>query len=254
MLLVYAMTRATQQGWATAETIGLLATSAALVIGFVVIELRSKAPLLPLGIFRLRTLSASNLSGFLLAGSLFSQFFLLTLYMQQVLHYSALKTGVAYIALTLTIIVMAGLAQALSTRFGVRPVLAVGMFVAAGAIALYAQLPVHGQYFWDLFPAFLLSGLGLAFAFIPMSIGALTGVAPLRGGRGVRVDQHEPADRRRDRSRGRDHDRDHGHGELRQRASRCEPARRECAHSRLHDHVLCPRGSRRCGRARGGAA
>jgi EmrB/QacA subfamily drug resistance transporter len=176
MLLVYAMTRATQHGWATAETVGLLATSAALVIGFVVIELRSKAPLLPLGIFRLRTLSASNLSGFLLAGSLFSQFFLLTLYMQQVLHYSALKTGVAYIALTLTIIVMAGAAQALSTRFGVRPLLAGGMFVAAGAIALYAQLPVHGQYFWDLFPAFLLSGLGLAFAFIPMSIGALTGV------------------------------------------------------------------------------
>ncbi len=182
MLLVYAMTRATQHGWATAETIGLLATSAALVIGFVVIELRSKAPLLPLGIFRLRTLSASNLSGFLLAGSLFSQFFLLTLYMQQVLHYSALKTGVAYIALTLTIIVMAGVAQALSTRFGVRPVLAVGMFVAAAAIALYAQLPVHGQYFWDLFPAFLLSGLGLAFAFIPMSIGALTGVGHSEAG------------------------------------------------------------------------
>ncbi len=253
MLLVYAMTRAAQHGWATAETIGLLATSAALVIGFVVIELRSKAPLLPLGIFRLRTLSASNLSGFLLAASLFSQFFLLTLYMQQVLHYSALKTGVAYIALTLTIIVMAGLAQALSTRFGVRPVLAGGMFVAAAAIALYAQLPVHGQYFWDLFPAFLLSGLGLAFAFIPMSIGALTGVRPLRGRRGVRVDQHEPADRRRDRSRGRDHDRDDGHGELRPGASRCEPARRRCAHSRLHDHVLRPRGNRGRGRARGGA-
>ena len=211
MLLVYAMTRATQNGWATAETIGLLAASAALVIGFVVIELRSKAPLLPLGIFRLRTLSASNLSGFLLAGSLFSQFFLLTLYMQQVLHYSALKTGVAYIALTLTIIVMPGLAQALSTRFGVRPVLAGRDVLAAGAIALYAQLPVHGQYFWDLFPAFLLSGLGLAFAFIPMSIGALTGVRPLRCRRRVRVDQHEPTDRRRDRRRGRDHDRDHVH-------------------------------------------
>src|SRR5205807_4344461 len=108
MLLVYAMTRATQHGWVTAETIGLLAASAALVIGFVVIELRSKAPLLPMRIFRLRTLSASNLSGFLLAGSLFSQFFLLTLYMQQVLHYSALKTGVAYVALTLTVIALAG--------------------------------------------------------------------------------------------------------------------------------------------------
>jgi EmrB/QacA subfamily drug resistance transporter len=182
MLLVYAMTRATQHGWVTAETIGLLAASAALVIGFVVIELRSKAPLLPMGIFRLRTLSASNLSGFLLAGSLFSQFFLLTLYMQQVLHYSALKTGVAYVALTLTVIALAGVAQALTTRFGVRPVLSAGMVVSGAAIVLYAQLPVHGHYFWDLFPAFLISGLGLSFAFIPMSIGALAGVRQSEAG------------------------------------------------------------------------
>jgi len=176
MLLVYAMTRATQHGWVTAETIGLLAASAALVVGFVVIELRSKAPLLPMSIFRLRTLSASNISGFLLAGSLFSQFFLLTLYMQQVLHYSALKTGVAYIALTLTVIALAGVAQALTTRFGVRPIMTAGMVISGAAIVLYAQLPVHGQYFWNLFPAFLISGLGLAFAFVPMSIGALAGV------------------------------------------------------------------------------
>ena len=182
MLLVYAMTRATQHGWVTVETIGLLAASLALGIAFVVIELRSKAPLLPMKIFRLRTLSASNLSGFLLAGALFSQFFLLTLYMQQVLHYSALKTGVAYIALTLSIIVLSAAAQALTTRFGVRPVLPVGMVIAAAAIVLYAQLPVHGHYFWNLFPAFLLSGLGLAFAFIPMSIGALTGVGHSEAG------------------------------------------------------------------------
>ena len=90
------------------------------------IELRSKAPLLPMRIFRLRTLSASNVSGLLLGGALFSQFFLLTLYMQQVLHYSALKTGVAYIALTLTMIVFAVVAQGLSTRFGVRPLLPLG--------------------------------------------------------------------------------------------------------------------------------
>jgi MFS family permease len=135
-----------------------------------------------MSIFRLRTLSASNLSGLLLAGALFSQFFLLTLYMQQVLHYSALKTGVAYIALTLSIIVLSAAAQALTTRFGVSAVLPVGMGIAAGAIVLYAQLPVHGHYFWNLFPAFLLSGLGLAFAFIPMSIGALTGVGHSEAG------------------------------------------------------------------------
>jgi EmrB/QacA subfamily drug resistance transporter len=176
MLLVYALTRAAQHGWGTATSIGLLAASAVLILGFVVIEARSKAPLLPLGIFRLRTLAASNVSGLLLAGSMFSQFFLLTLYMQQVLHYSALKTGVAYIGLTLTIIVFSGVAQALATRIGIRPVLTAGMVVSAAALVMYTQLPVHGHYFWDLFPAFILSGLGLALAFVPMSIGGLTGV------------------------------------------------------------------------------
>ncbi len=158
------------------STIGLLGAAAALIVGFVVIELRSKAPLLPLRIFRLRTLTASNSSGLLLSGALFSQFFLLTLYMQQVLHYSALQTGVAYIALTLSVIAFSGVAQAVTTRLGVRRVLPVGMVLSAVALVLYAQLPVHGHYFWDLLPAFLISGLGLALAFVPMSIGALTGV------------------------------------------------------------------------------
>src|SRR5438270_189953 len=99
MLLVYAMTRATQHGWGTGETIGLLAAAAALVVAFFGVEMRSKAPLLPLRIFRLRTLTASNVSGLLMGGAIFSQFFLLTLYMQEVLHYSAIKTGVAYIGL-----------------------------------------------------------------------------------------------------------------------------------------------------------
>ena len=176
MLLVYALTRASQHGWATTETIGLLAASAALVVAFVVIELRSPAPLLPLRIFRLRTLSASNINALLLGAAVFSQFFLLTLYMQQVLHYSALKTGVAYIALTLSIIVFSAVSQALVTRVGIRIVLTVGMAMSAAGLVLYAQLPVHGTYFANLFPAFLLSGVGLAFAFVPMSIGALTGV------------------------------------------------------------------------------
>ena len=182
MLLVYAMTRATQHGWGTLETIGLLAASAALIVGFVVIELRSKAPLLPMSIFRLRTLAASNISGLLLAAAVFSQFFLLTLYMQQVLHYSALKTGVAYVALTLSIIGFSAVSQALATRIGIRRVLPIGMLLSAAGLVLYAQLPVHGHYFWDLFPAFLLSGIGLALAFVPMSIGALTGVRQSEAG------------------------------------------------------------------------
>ena len=139
MLLVYAMTRATQHGWGTTETIALFAASVALIVAFVVIELRSKAPLLPMRMFRLRTLAGSNVAGLLLGGAVFSQFFLLTLYMQQVLHYSALKTGVAYIALTLAIIVFSGVAQALSLRLGVRRVLPAGMVLtAAGAPALRA--------------------------------------------------------------------------------------------------------------------
>jgi EmrB/QacA subfamily drug resistance transporter len=176
MLLVYALTRATQHGWGTSETIGLLAASAALVAAFVAIELRSKAPLLPLRIFRLRTLAGANAAGLVLGGTLFSQFFVLTLYMQQVLHYSALKTGVAYVVLTLTVIGFSGIAQALTTRIGVRPLLPLGMIMSAGALVVYAHLPVDGHYFWDLFPTFILSGVGLALAFVPMSIGALAGV------------------------------------------------------------------------------
>src|SRR6266702_6286441 len=182
MLLVYAMTRATQHGWGTAETIGLLTASVALIAAFFAIEVRSKAPLLPLRIFRLRTLSASNLSGLLMGGAIFSQFFLLTLYMQEVLHYSAIKTGVAYIGLTLSIIGFSALAQALVTRIGVRRVLPAGLALSTVALVLFARLPVHGNYFTDLFPAFIISGLGLALAFVPMSIGALTGVSSADAG------------------------------------------------------------------------
>jgi EmrB/QacA subfamily drug resistance transporter len=176
MLLVYALTRATQHGWGTVETIGLLGASAALVLGFIGIEMRSPAPLLPLRIFRLRTLSASNLTALLMGAAVFSQFFLLTLYMQQVLHYSAIETGVAYIALTLTIIAFSGVSQALVTRVGIRRVLPLGMVLTTAGLVLYAQVPVDGHYFWNLFPAFLLSGVGLALAFVPMSIGGLTSV------------------------------------------------------------------------------
>jgi MFS family permease len=96
--------------------------------------------------------------------------------MQEVLHYSAIQTGVAYIALTVSIIAFSGVAQALTTRIGARRVLPVGLLLSAVALVLYARLPVDGHYFWDVFPAFLLSGIGLALAFVPMQIAALTGV------------------------------------------------------------------------------
>ena len=176
MLLVYAMTRATELGWGSAETVGLLVASAALILSFVAIELRSKAPLLPMRIFRLRSLTGANVTSFLVGTALFSQFFLGTLYMQQVLHYSAMKTGVAYLPLTLTIIALAGVAQNLVTRVGVRRVLPAGLVLATAALVLLAQLPPDGKYFFDIFPAFLLSAIGLAFTFIPLTIAALMGV------------------------------------------------------------------------------
>ncbi len=182
MLLVYGMTRATQHGWGTSATIALLAASTALVASFFVIESRTKAPLLPLRILRLRTLAGSNLSALIATSAVFSQFFLLTLYMQQVLHYSALKTGVAYIGLTVTTIALSAVAQGLVTKLGVRRVLPVGLALSTVPLVLFARLPVHGHYFWNLFPGFVLSGLGLAFVFIPMSIGALTGVRPADAG------------------------------------------------------------------------
>ena len=124
----------------------------------------------------------ANASALIAGGAVFSQFFLLTLYMQQVLHYSALKTGVAYIGLTLTTIAFSAVAQGLVTRLGVRTVLPAGLVLSTVALVLFAQLPVDGHYFWDLFPAFIISGLGLALVFIPMSIGALTGVRPADAG------------------------------------------------------------------------
>jgi EmrB/QacA subfamily drug resistance transporter len=178
MLLVYAMTRAVSHGWVTGTTIGTLAAAVALILAFVAIEARSSAPLLPLRMFRLRTLSGSNIAGLLMGGAVFSQFFLLTLYMQQVLHYSALQTGVAYVALTLAVIVFANVSQAVALRLGIRRVLPVGLLLASAGLLLYARLPVEGHYFWDLFPAFLLTGIGMAFAFVPMTIGALAGVRP----------------------------------------------------------------------------
>jgi MFS family permease len=153
-----------------------------LVAGFVVIESRSKAPLLPLKIFRLRTLSTSNFVSLLSGATIFSQFFLLTLYMQQVLHYSALKTGTAYLTFTLSVIIFSGLSQALVTRIGIRRVLSTGLVLATIGLVLQARLPVHGHYFWDIFPAFIVGGIGLALIFVPMSIGALAGVHPADAG------------------------------------------------------------------------
>jgi EmrB/QacA subfamily drug resistance transporter len=182
MVLVYAITRASQHGWSNGITVGLLATAAALVVAFVGIEARSPAPLLPLRIFRLRTLSAANATMLVIGATAFAQFFLMTLYLQEVLHYSAIKTGVAFIAITVTIIAVSNLGQALTTRLGARPVLSAGLLLTAAGGSLYARMPADGHYFWNVFPGLALSGIGLALSFVPVMIAGLTGVQPADAG------------------------------------------------------------------------
>ncbi len=183
MLLVYAMTEAATKGWGTGRTIGLLVGSVVLLAAFVVIELRSRAPIMPFRIFRLRNLRTANIIFLLLGASLFSQFFLLTLYMQNVLGFSALRTGVAYVATTVTSIVFAGIGQALVTKFGVKPILTIGLSMAAVVIAVfYTRLPVDGSYSGNLLLPFLISGAGLGLSFVPGSIAALSSVKPQDAG------------------------------------------------------------------------
>jgi EmrB/QacA subfamily drug resistance transporter len=171
-LLVYAISKAPDVGWGSARTILLLLASIALLAAFTVIELRSRSPLMPFRIFRLRTLAAANVVGFLLGAVIFANFFVLTLYVQQVLGWSALKTGVTFLATAGTTVIWAGVAQALTTRFGPRPVIVTGMLVLAAALGWYTQIPVDGQYWPDLLPAYVIFALGLAFAFVPVSIAA----------------------------------------------------------------------------------
>jgi EmrB/QacA subfamily drug resistance transporter len=181
-LLVYAISKAPVDGWGDATTIGLLIAAAALIVFFVVWETRTKNPLMPLSIFRIRTLSGANVVSLLLGASIFADFFLLTQYVQYVLGYSPLKTGITFLATAGTVVVVAGLSQWLCTKIGVKPVLVAGMVLNTVALIWYTQIPVDGNYARDLLGGYLLFGFGLAFAFIPVSIAALAGVGPREAG------------------------------------------------------------------------
>jgi EmrB/QacA subfamily drug resistance transporter len=174
--LVYAISQAPNVGWTAPRTLALLAAAAALLAGFLALETRAAAPLLPLGLFRLRTLAGSNAAGFLIGASFFSFFFTGTLYMQQVLGYSALKTGVAWLATSVTALALAGPAQILVTRLSAKLIMAAGAVLVGAGIVWAAQVPVHGHFWTNLAGPLFLAG-GAAFAFIPVSIGALAGVA-----------------------------------------------------------------------------
>jgi EmrB/QacA subfamily drug resistance transporter len=176
MLLVYALTRATTDGWAATSTLGLLAGALALVAAFVVIELRASSPLLPLRIFRLRTLAGANVTMAIVGAVAFSEFFLLTLYLQDVLRYSAVQSGVAFVAFAGTVVVSSNVAQYVVGRVGVRTTLTGGLTLFAVSALLLTQLPVHGHYFWNIFPSFVLGGAGMGFSFVPITIASLMGV------------------------------------------------------------------------------
>jgi EmrB/QacA subfamily drug resistance transporter len=176
MLLVYATTHATNDGWGAPSTLALFGAAAALVAAFIAIELRSRSPLLPLRIFRLRTLTAANVAMAIVGAVAFSEFFVLTLYLQDVLQYSAVQSGAAFVGFAGAVVVVSNIAQLVVGRIGVRPTLTVGLLLSAVSVAALTRLPVHGHYFQDLFPWFVLGGAGMGLSFVPVTIASLTGV------------------------------------------------------------------------------
>ena len=181
-LLVYAITEAGRDGWLAGQTLAFFATSLALLAAFVGWELRHPEPLMRFGILRTKTVTGANVSGFIMGTAMFSMFLMLTLYMQQVLGYSAMKTGVAYLAVAGTAILWSAVAAQLVTRVGVKPVLTVGMTMLTGGLVYFTQVSVGGTYLGDLLPGFLLIGVGIGFSFVPISIAALAGVQPAEAG------------------------------------------------------------------------
>ena len=173
---VFGITQANDWGWTSGRTIGVFAAAVALLAGFVVRETRTAHPLMSFSIFRIKTVAGANIAGFILGTALFSMFLMLTLYMQQVLGYSPMKTGLAYIAVAGTSIVWAMVAQQLVTRVGVKPVLVVGMSLLALGLVYFTQVSPDGSYVSDLLPGFLVVAIGMAFSFVSISIAALAGV------------------------------------------------------------------------------
>src|SRR5262249_35518642 len=247
-LLVYAIAEAPNVGWGTARTILLLIGAGALLIAFLVNERRVTDPLMPFHIFQVRTVAGANAVGFLLGAVIFANFFLLTLYVQGVLHSSPLKAGLTFLATAGTAVLSAGAAQALTTRFGAKPIIIIGLALLTAAMVWYSRIPVHGKFLSDLLPGYLMVGVGIAFAFVPVSIAALAGGGARGGARAPSwTDQPVPAGGRRD-CPGR---RPPGFREPLQVAAQGGPlgARLACARIRLR--VLAARLLRRCRDHRG---
>jgi EmrB/QacA subfamily drug resistance transporter len=176
-LLVYALVDTVNAGWGSTQTLGLIALALLLIAGFLAIELRAKSPLVSFRIFRNRTLTGANVVALLVAMSLFAMFFFVSLYMQQVLGYDALKAGLAYLPLAFGIIVSAGVASVLVTRIGFKPTLVMGLVLTAAGLIWFSQVSPDGDYVSDILFASLLAAAGLGFAFVPMTIAAVSGVS-----------------------------------------------------------------------------
>jgi EmrB/QacA subfamily drug resistance transporter len=181
-LLVYGISKAPDVGWGSGRTIGVLAAAVALLAFFVIWELGTRAPLVPFSIFRISSLTSANVVGLLLGAVIFANFFMLTLYVQQVLGWSALKTGLTFLATAGTTVLWAGVSQALITKIGPRPVATLGLAILALTVLGYTRLPVDGSYWPDLLPLYLTFAFGMAFAFIPVTVAAFIGVAPHQAG------------------------------------------------------------------------
>jgi EmrB/QacA subfamily drug resistance transporter len=181
-LLVLAITQGYGWGWGSATTIGAFVAAAALLAGFVAWELRQSEPLVPFSIFRLQTLTAANIAGFIMGTALFSMFLMLTLYMQQVLGYSPIETGVGYLAVAGTAVIWANVAAVVVNRVGVKPALIFGMSMLTIGLLYFTQVSVGGSYWTDLFPGFLVLGVAIPFAFVPITIAALAGTKPNEAG------------------------------------------------------------------------
>ena len=181
-LLVYGVVGAIQVGWGSTATLLRLGGAAALIIAFIVIESRSRYPLMPFSIFRLRTLRGADAVGLLIGMALFSMFFFISLYLQDVLHYSPIKTGIAYLPLAAGIILAAGGASQLVTRFGFKSILIAGQILIAAALLWFSQVSADGSYLANVLGPSLLAAVGLGFAFVSVTIAAVTGTEPHEAG------------------------------------------------------------------------
>ena len=175
-ILVYAVIDASEEGWGSGRTLGLIGLSLVLFAAFVAIELRARKPLVPFSIFRIRTLTGANVVGILVGASLFSMFFFISLYMQQVLGYSAIHAGLSYLPLALTIIATAGIGSQLVTKFGYKPVLAVGLLFIFSGLLWFSRVSVGGGFTTDILGPSLLAAAGLGFSFVTTTIAAVSGV------------------------------------------------------------------------------